>query len=365
VKEEDMTSNLSQRLRGLNIGGWLSQIDAIQEKDPAKFSGIDSHMETFITDTDFVNVKSWGFDHVRVPVDSYLFFTNEDELIENRIVNLDRAVDMAGKNSLMMILDLHECPGHDFSEAAKSPVQKLFSDDDTYIKKAEKIWACLAERYAHNEHVLFETLNEPVAPTPEIWNNVKDRLCREIRRHAPKSAIITGSNMWNWPSMFPFLTPFDDDNMIYSVHFYEPLLFTHQNAPWIGNPEIKAERTYPDDYGQGFIRKYGLSMSAGRWDRNRIALEFEPVNNFSKKYNVPVICNEFGVYTPVELQAQLRWYEDLLYVLKEMGIGFSYWNYKNLDFGIISTGENLHENLPQYNNSERINHPVLDVLMKN
>jgi endoglucanase len=353
-----------ERMRGINMGGWLSQIDAIQEKDPDKFPGIDKHMETFITGSDFANVKSWGFDHVRIPVDSYLFFTEDENPIENRLLNLDRSVEFAKQNGLKLILDLHECPGHDFSEVTKSPVQKLFDSDDTYIKKTEKIWAFLAERYGQKDHVLFETLNEPVAPAPEIWNNVKDRLCREIRKHAPKSTIITGSNMWNWPSTYNSLTPFEDDNLIYSVHFYEPLLFTHQNAPWIKNPEIKVERTYPSDYGPGFVRKYGLTMSAGVWDKNRLTREFEPVNEFRKKYNAHVICNEFGVYTPVELQAQLRWYDDLLYVLKEMGIGFSYWNYKNLDFGIISIGEKLHENLPQYNNSQRINNPVLDVLRK-
>jgi hypothetical protein len=170
--------------------------------------------------------------------------------------------------------------------------------------------------------------------------------------------------MWNWPSAFSLLTPFDDDNVIYSVHFYEPLLFTHQNAPWIKNPEIKEARTYPSDYGPGFVRKYDMVMSAGKWDRQRFVKEFEPVNAFSKKYNATVICNEFGVYTPVELQAQLRWYGDLLSVLKEMEIGFSYWNYKNLDFGIISIGEKLHEKLPQYDNPQRINNPVLDVLRK-
>jgi aryl-phospho-beta-D-glucosidase BglC (GH1 family) len=264
-----------------------------------------------------------------------------------------------------MILDLHECPGHDFSDAAKTPVQKLFVEgDDTYIKKTEKIWAYLAERYGENSHVLFETLNEPVAPTHEIWNNVAERLCRTIRSHAPKSTIVTGSNMWNWPSTFSALKPVDDDNIIYSVHFYEPLLFTHQKAPWINNPEIQVERTYPCDYGEGFVRKYGFVQSAGLWDRDRFVKEFENVDKFSKKYNSPVICDEFGVYTPVELNAQLRWYDDLLSVLKQMNIGFSYWNYKNLDFGIISIGESLHENLPQYNNSKRINNPVLDVLRK-
>jgi hypothetical protein len=116
---------------------------------------------------------------------------------------------------------------------------------------------------------------------------------------------MTGSNMWNSHGTFNMLTPFDDDNVIYSVHFYEPLLFTHQNAPWVNNPEIKVARTYPCDYG--------LAMSAGLWDRQRFVKEFEPVNEFRKKYNAQVICNEFGVYTPVELQAQLRWYDDLLF----------------------------------------------------
>jgi len=351
-------------MRGINIGGWLSQIDAYQEKDPENFPGTDKHMESFIGAGDFANVKSWGFDHVRVPVDSYLFFTEDAKPIENRLVILDRAVDFAKQNGLKLILDLHECPGHDFSEVTKSPVQKLFSDDDIYIQKTEKIWACLAERYAQHNHVLFETLNEPVAPNDFIWNKVNDRLCREIRRHAPNSTIITGSNMWNWPNTFDGLTPIDDENIIYSVHFYEPLLFTHQKAPWISNPEIKMERTYPDDYGPGFIRKYGLRLSSGVWDKQRIAREFAPVNAFRKKHNANVICNEFGVYTLVELQAQLRWYDDLLSVLREMEIGFSYWNYKNLDFGIISIGEKLHENLPQYDNSERINYPVLEVLKK-
>ena len=352
------------RMRGLNIGGWLSQIDAIKEKDPDTFPGIDKHMESFIGSGDFYNIRKWGFDHVRLPIDSYLFFTEDGAPVENRLANLDRAVKFAKSNSLKLILDLHECPGHDFSEVTKSPVQKLFSGDDTYIKKTEKIWACLAERYSKSDHVLFETLNEPVAPTAGIWNDVKDRLCREIRVHAPWSTIITGSNMWNWPGTFDSLTPVEDDNMLYSVHFYEPLLFTHQNAPWINNPEIKTTRPYPGDYGHGFIRKYDMKLSVGVWNKKRLAKEFEPVNAFRKKYKARVICNEFGVYAPVDLESQLRWYEDLLSTLNEMQIGYSYWNYKNLDFGLISIGEKLHEGLPQYDNVDRINHTLLDVLKK-
>ena len=350
-----MSKTIMNRMRGLNIGGWLSQVDAIQAKDPGTFPGVDIHVETFIGEPDFANVKSWGFDHVRVPVDSYLFFDDDEKPIESRIAHLDNAVKLAKQNGLKFILDLHECPGHDFANAAAGSAQKIFTDDK-YIKKTEKIWAFIAERYGAYEHVLFEALNEPVAPSAEVWNKVKDRLCREIRRHAPKSTIITGSNMWYWPSMFSKLIPVDDDNIVYCFHSYEPFVFTHQNAPWSKSPEIKVARTYPSDYGAD------LTLKCGLWDRSRLVAEFEPVNAFRKKYNVPVICGEFGVYAQAELKAQLRWLNDVLAVLKEMEIGFSYWNYKNLDFGIISIGEKLHENLPQYNNPERINYPILDVL---
>jgi aryl-phospho-beta-D-glucosidase BglC (GH1 family) len=128
-----MENNNMTRMRGLNMGGWLSQIDAIQEKDPQKFPGIDKHIETFIGINDFTNVKSWGFDHVRIPVDSYLFFTEDEIPIENRFIYLDIAVKFAKQNNLKLILNLHECPGHDFSKKTKSPVQKLFDKDDTYI----------------------------------------------------------------------------------------------------------------------------------------------------------------------------------------------------------------------------------------
>ena len=349
-----------ERLRGINFGGWLSQVDAIKEKDPESFPGIDTHLATFIGENDFAQMKSWGFNHVRLPVDYFLFFDQSEDPIEHRLTHIDNAVQYAANNSLFLILDLHECPGHDFAETTKVQVQQLFADD-TYVRKTEKIWAILAERYSNQKHVIFEVLNEPVAPTAQIWNEIKDRLCKNIRRYAA-NPIIAGSNMWNWPSTFTELTPADTDQVTYCFHFYEPLLFTHQNAPWMQEPETKIERDYPGDYGKGFIRKYGLVMSDGTWDRDRFRKEIAPVAAFGEKYKVPIICDEFGVYAPVPLTAQLRWLDDLLSVLQEMGIGFSYWNYKNLDFGIISRGEGLHQNLPQYSNPERINHEVLSVL---
>ena len=46
-------------MRGVNLGGWLSQFDA-----PTK-----EHFDTFITEDDIRRIAGLGLDHVRVPVD--------------------------------------------------------------------------------------------------------------------------------------------------------------------------------------------------------------------------------------------------------------------------------------------------------
>ncbi|NLE03008.1 MAG: glycoside hydrolase family 5 protein [Fibrobacter sp.] len=350
-----------ERLRGLNFGGWLSQIDAIKEKDPEKFPGIDVHMDTFIGEEDFKRQKDWGFNHVRIPVDFYLFFDEFEKPFEHRFKSIDNAVKWTEKSGLFLIIDLHECPGHDFADATDIPVQRIF-EDPGYIKKTQRIWAYLSERYGDHKHVLFEVLNEPVAPTAQVWNSVKDQLCKTIRSHAPSSTIVVGSNMWNWPSTYKDFTPFESDNVMYCFHFYEPLLFTHQFAPWMKEPEVRVRRAYPGDYGSGFARKYDLVQSDGVWNRERFIKDITPVAEFGERYKVPLICDEFGVYAPVPMEYQKLWLNDLLSVLKDMNIGYCYWNYKNLDFGIISQGEKLHEQLPQYDNPERINYQILSIL---
>ena len=39
-------------------------------------------------------------------------------------------------------------------------------------------------------------------------------------------------------------------------------------------------------------------------------------------------------------------------------------NDKNLDFGLVSKGESLHNSLPQYNNPDRLDSELMDMLAK-
>jgi endoglucanase len=96
-----------------------------------------------------------------------------------------------------------------------------------------------------------------------------------------------------------------------------------------------------------------------------MAANLEPVKVFRAKYNAPVVCNEFGVYVGgADRESQLRWLTDLTDILRESDIGYSYWNYKNLDFGITSQGERLFQNYERYANPERTDYALADLLRK-
>jgi endoglucanase len=352
---------MQTRMRGVNMGGWFSQIDAIQGNDPDTFPGEATHLETFAGPEDFARIRGWGFDHVRLPVDYFNVFAGPELTpVEPTLRLLDRAIDGLSSAGLSVIFDLHKCPGHDFHSGA-SRAQPLFSDPNVR-EQTKKVWSVLAERYGSRPGVTLELLNEPVAEDASAWDRLKNELCAHIRRHAPKATLLVGSNRWNRPNEFPHLTPFDDDNVVYSFHFYTPLVFTHQKAPWIQGDVFHVPRTYPGNYAIPAGLSHRLPLDEGQWDRSRLAQELEPVVAFRERYGAPVACNEFGVYVGgSERASQLRWMREFLELLAERDFGYSYWNYKNLDFGLVSQREHRFAGYPQYA-GDGIDHELVEIL---
>jgi len=259
---------------------------------------------------------------------------------------------------------LHKCPGHDFYAGSFQGATQPFFTDSKCRGDAKKVWSVLAERYGDKNGILLEILNEPVAPDSDTWNKVKDELFWHIRKAAPKAPIVVGSNKWNNPEKFAELTPLDDDNVLYSFHSYQPVIFTHQNVNWNPEPYFHQNRSWPGTYAPPQNKDVAttLPIEDGVWDKNRLRSTMENALEFRAKHKVPVACNEFGVYVQVERESQLNWIRDFTSLLKEADVGFSYWNYKNLDFGLVSIGESLHKDLPQYDNEDRLDRELLRLL---
>lgn len=166
---------IKERLRGVNLGGWFSQVDCIQEKDPVGFPGLIPHIETFLNSSDFRRIREAGFNHVRLPVDYFNLFEGEnDKPVEQVFALLDKALREIVEADLDVILDLHKCPGHDFHLGCST--EQAFFADPAARKRACNIWAFMGERYSNMPRVMMELLNEPAGSDSRVWDKVKDEL---------------------------------------------------------------------------------------------------------------------------------------------------------------------------------------------
>lgn len=101
--------------QGINLGGFLSQYELIA--DAGSEESLHNHFETFITEDDIRRIASWGFDHVRIPMDGYLFYNSEKKNLNTEPLEyLDRCVEWCAVHGVNAVIDLHNIKGHIFGE---------------------------------------------------------------------------------------------------------------------------------------------------------------------------------------------------------------------------------------------------------
>lgn len=187
--------------------------------------------------------------------------------------------------------------------------------DDNYrsqIPRLQAIWTQLAQRYGHldPERYFFELYNEPTNEIlPNHWREVAQAVVAVIRqKEKHRHSIFVGSNFWNSiPALLNFL-PLSDSNIIYTFHYYDPFLFTHQGVSWTNPPYLPA-RTFP---------------LAGEVEL--LNTLFEAARRWSEIWKVPVNVGEFGVTTAADADSRCRWVEAVMDAVHRQGFSYIYWD---------------------------------------
>jgi hypothetical protein len=209
------------------------------------------------------------------------------------------------------------------------------------VGAVERFWAAFAAHYASTDPdaVLLEVVNEPVfADAPGEWPPIQRRLVSTIRATAPQHTIVTGGVRWSGIEGLLLNEPVDDRNVVYTFHFYEPYLFTHQGAPWSSHPpKDLAGVPYPsslwgvlpllsprDRLGSAALLQYGRQ----RWDAERIDRRIAKAARWAADHGVALWAGEFGAYPRVApLEDRLRWLRDVRTAFERHDIGWAVWSY--------------------------------------
>ena len=293
--------------KGINLGGWLSQCDYSEER-----------LSGFITEADFAQIASWGFDHVRLPVD-YNVVRNEDGTMnEAGLRRIDRALGFCDRYGLKTVLDLHKTPGFSF-DPQEGELGFFASEKDQ--RSFFTIWECFAERYgSRGGSIVFDLLNEITEPAfLPAWTKISAACVRRIREYAPDAWILLGSYHHNSVLAVKDLPAPYDEKVIYSFHCYEPHRYTHQGAYWEAARRDISERIRFAETGvtEAFFEE--LFSSAVE----KAAAE-----------GTELYCGEYGVIDVVPPEDALLWFRAIGPVFERHRIARCLWSYKEMDFGL-------------------------------
>lgn len=174
----------------------------------------------------FDAVKAAGFKHIRLPVS----WTNHAAKAPPYTVDpvwfrrVDWAIEQATRRGLKVVLNIHHYDELNDNPTAETP---------RYLA----IWRQIAQRYrAQPGSLYFELLNEPhgVLNEANLWNDLLRKALAVIRATNPTRPVVVGPMGWNSVWSLAKLNLPSDPNLIVTVHFYDPMRFTHQGADWVG-----------------------------------------------------------------------------------------------------------------------------------
>ncbi len=277
-----------------------------------------------------------GFDHIRIPISWHHYLSRKDgklSISPELTDEIDPIIDRALEKGLHVIIDWHH-----FDE--------LTSDPDSYQLRFVDGWKVIAKRYAdRSENLWFELINEPKDElTTERLNILQAHAIDAIRRIAPDRTLLVTTGLWGAINELPKLRlPADEDNLIVTVHNYEPFNFTHQGASWTGMSDLKHVRypgppetplAVPDsmkDRGDitGFIHSYNtLPEDKNPSSLSAIKPRFDEAKKWSEASGRPVHLGEFGVVTTADPDDRVRYVRDMRTLAESHDIPWTLWDWK-------------------------------------
>ena len=246
--------------------------------------------DNYITRDDIRFIASTGANTVRLPF-NYKLFTDEDYMgltaRQDGFARVDSVVEWCRESGLYLILDMHDCPGGQTGDNIDNGYgYPWLFESEASQRLFVKVWRDIASRYKDEPVILgYELMNEPIAHYFENKDELNAKLeplykraVKAIREVDPNHVILLGGARWN-SDFFMFTDWKFDANIMYTCHRYG------------GPATAEAIKSYID---------------------------------FRDKTGLPMYMGETGHNTD-------EWQADLVKVMRDNNIGYTFWPYKKMD----------------------------------
>jgi endoglucanase len=294
VKAAPITSPLTN-LRGVNLGNMLES-----PKEGAWGSTV--HQDFFPT------IRQAGFTLIRIPIcwSAHVGPAPDYTIDPAFLSRIDWVVAQAEKNDFTAILDNHND-------------DKLMKDPDANAARFVATWKQIAEHFKDApSSILFELLNEPFGKLDATrWNELFLKTLTVIRPSNPTRTIVVGPVHWNSiGALDKLVLPDSDHNLLVTIHFYEPMKFTHQGASWIDGSAKWLGNTWGTDA-----------------DKKAVTDSFAQAAAWGQAHHRPLYLGEFGAFSKGDMDSRVRWTTAVARAAESHNIPWTYWEF-NAGFGV-------------------------------
>lgn len=257
----------------------------------------------------FPTIRQAGFTLVRLPIRWAAHvspappFTIEPTFFRR----VDWAVAQAKQSNLKIILDYHNDDA-------------LMKDPDANADRFIAIWKQIAEHYRDQPAtILFELLNEPNNKLDgPHWNALLARTLHIVRKSNPTRTVVVGPVLWNHIEALPqLMLPEGDRNLLVTIHFYDPMSFTHQGAEWI----------------EGSKKWLGNKWLGTNPEKLSVTQAFDSAAAWSVAHQRPIFLGEFGSFNKGDIESRVRWTAFVAQTAESHGFPWAYWEFCST-FGI-------------------------------
>jgi len=324
--------------RGMGIGGWLTNYKRFNVLPDAWRMPITvgdmEHFQTYITEADVKNIASMGLDHIRLGFDQVVVeeYDRPGAWREEIFAILEQFASWCDTYGLRLVLNLHKAIGNycDIPEAVS------LLDSTALQERFIGLWQEFEHRFTHRPTVIFELLNEVRDEPAEKWNDLAERTVRALRRMNPTRILIMGGTHWNSPDELYRMQLFEDENILYTFHTYDPFEFTHQQGVLQKNTLYYNRRMpYPSEdmeryreYHRLVFGKSDAYAGVERMDREYIRQSLAGAARFVREHPDKILwCGEFGTIRHADIRWRESWMRDVIAVLNENDIPYCVWNY--------------------------------------
>jgi len=318
------------------------------------------------TASDLQRLAAAGFDFIRIPVDPGPFLDAEGNRFDTLLTSLLAAVETALASGLNVIVNVQVNDATHFWNSQTLIASESAPKFAEYRGLVIRIAGAL-RRYS-SSRIALEPVNEPPQSCrSEIWSSVQIALLTAARSTAADLTLIATGSCGSMVSGLESLDPRPLarlEPLLFTFHFYEPYLFSHQGAPWMREPVYRALNQVPWPASAGSLERtlaavrtrmaadtalsqsdkdaaYAITLRLMREyfeanpDRRFIDRYLDRISLWAKRNHLAVdriLMGEFGAlntigpYVAAQPEDRIRYVRDVRQSAEDRGFGWAFWN---------------------------------------